>query len=180
MGISTLLSSCVSILDEVGYKTKIVQGEGGDFIIFEASTYFGFIFFFENELDLMSSWHSRERSAIEMIKFSLRGAGEKAWNLYSVFLCGAEGGDISWEIERIEENFALTRKIARIGVKDRIDVENALLPLLPLRTSLKVYEDNFNAVLQSRLDRFPESAVNALIFGGDPSEIVRALETSEV
>jgi outer membrane protein TolC len=60
---------------------------------------------------------------------ALRAAGAKAWNVYSVFLIAEQVSSRQRAIERIEEDYALTRKIARVGVRTPDDLERALLPL---------------------------------------------------
>ena len=80
------------------------------------------------------------------------------------------------EIERIEEDFSLTRKIARASITTPDDVENALLPLLPLRSKPVLgAPSNFETRLRTRLKDVPADAVTAFLSETSPAEIARIL-----
>jgi hypothetical protein len=78
---------------------------------------------------------------------ALKKAGEKTWNVYSVFLCAAGAvEDEARAIRWIEEDLQRTRKVTGLVPNGRGDMVTALLPL-PMslgsasRTSRRFFAD---------------------------------------
>src|SRR5690606_9962921 len=103
------------------------------------------------------------------------GAGAKAWNVYSVFLTPDKDMQQGHQIERIEENFSLTRKLARASITTPDDVERALLPLLSIRSKPLLGASNFETRLRTRLKDIPPDAVIALLNEATPADVARIL-----
>ena len=117
---------------DAGYDTWKVDNTSDDILCFENSVLCGFVYFFDTVEDLLSNWKQREERVIRRFSPSLRQIGEKAWNTYSVFLTSDSNPAASWAVGAIEEDFQLTRKIARTGLIETESVKRALLPLTPL------------------------------------------------
>src|SRR4051812_42464538 len=83
-------------------------------IHFENQAVLGFVLVFATARALIERWQASQASCLQRFASSIRPSGNKAWNVYSVFLT-QERTDVqtSFLIERIEEDFTLTRKIAR-------------------------------------------------------------------
>jgi hypothetical protein len=104
-------------------------------------------------------------------------AGEKAWNVYCVFLTGADGDDRKRrEIRRIEEDLDRTRKLAMCGVSTKQLLMDALLPLLSLQQKPILEPEGYEQRLRRRLARTVSPLVeNAADESTDPDEIARIL-----
>ena len=87
---------------------------------------------------------------------------------------GVSFGDLG-EIERIEEDFSLTRKIARAFITTPDDVEKALLPLLSIRSKPLLGASNFETRLRTRLKDISPDAVTSFLSETTPAEIARIL-----
>jgi len=124
---------------------------------------------------LLGTWRATQQVALARHAASLRGAGAKAWNVYSVFLTPDQDARRAREIERIEEDFSLTRKIVRASIATVDDVEKALLPLLSLRSKPLLGASNFETRLRTRLKDIPPEAVTALLNETTPAEVARIL-----
>jgi hypothetical protein len=105
----------------------------------------------------------------------LRAAGAKAWNVYSVFLTAEQPSYRQRAIERIEEDFALTRKIARAAIRTTDDLESALLPLTAVKAQPSLADANFEARLRTRLKDVPQDALTAFLRETKADEVARIL-----
>lgn len=135
----------------------------------------GFVHVFDSADALIGTWKENQHIALARHAASLRGAGAKAWNVYSVFLTPDQDARRGREIERIEEDFSLTRKIARASITTPDDVEKALLPLLSIRSKPLLGASNFDTRLRTRLKDIRPDAVTAFLSETTPSEIARIL-----
>jgi outer membrane protein TolC len=106
---------------------------------------------------------------------SLRAAGAKAWNVYSVFLAEEKALTKRREVERIEENFTLTRKIARAGVRTQDDVERALLPLAAVKAQPILSDTDFEDRLRTRLKDVSADVLTAFLGSASAEEVARML-----
>lgn len=136
----------------------------------------GFVHVFDTADSLLHTWRERQGVALGRHAASLRRAGSKAWNVYSLFLTSDHDQTRRREIERLEEDFSLTRKIARSSITTTDDVENALLPLLPIRCRPLLGASNFETRLLVRLKDISPDAVTAFLNETTPAEVARILE----
>ena len=163
------------LLRGAGYETWPWTGGQVAVTCFENATLIGFVHVFSSEEELLASWESAQSTVLSRHSAALRAAGAKAWNVYSVFL--AEEGVKSQQraVERIEENFALTRKIARTGVRTQDDVERALLPLIAVNAQPMFSDTDFEDRLRSRLNEIPEEVLAAFLDSSNAEEVARML-----
>ena len=107
----------------------------------------------------------------------LQTAGEKAWNVYCVFLCSADPTPIEQhEIDWIEENQERTRKIAAAGIIGHDELVNALLPVLPLQYSAMLSAEDLTERLRKRITTIaPEASAAALDEKVSATEVARLL-----
>lgn len=157
------------------YETWFWPGENGPVTCFESAAIMGFIHVFESADALMGLWTARQKSTLARHAASLRGAGPKAWNVYSVFLTPERAPSLARAIERIEEDFTLTRKIARTAVTTAEDVEQALLPLMGIRAQPLLGASNFESRLRARLKDVPPDAVTAFLNESSAADVARIL-----
>lgn len=157
------------------FETWSWSGKNGTVTCFESAAIMGFIHVFDSADELMGSWQSSERSALARHAGSLRRAGPKAWNVYSVFLTHERAPSLARAIERIEEDFTLTRKIARTAITTAEDVERALLPLMGIRAQPLLGASNFEDRLRGRLKDVPPDAVTAFLNDTPAADVARIL-----
>jgi len=163
------------VLRDAQYETWTWTGSASPVTCFENAALMGFVHVFDTADDLLTVWKESQQVALARHAASLRGAGAKAWNVYSVFLTQDQDVRRGHEIERIEEDFSLTRKIARASITTTDDVENALLPLLSIRSKPLLGASNFETRLRTRLKDIPSDAVTAFLNETTPAEVARIL-----
>lgn len=163
------------LLRDARYETWTWTGSAGSVTCFENAALMGFVHVFDTADALLGNWSANQQVVLARHAASLRGAGAKAWNVYSVFLTPDQDAPRGREIERIEENFSLTRKIARASIATADDVEKALLPLLSIRSKPLIGASNFETRLRMRLKDIPPAAVTAFLSETTPAEVARIL-----
>jgi hypothetical protein len=165
-----------AVLRRAGYSTASATTELGDLVRFEDDAVLGFLRVFPTAQDLVTRWRSAERADLAESASRLRAAPIKAWNVYSVFLALAPASpEDAREIDRIEEDFTSTRKIARAGIAALPDIERALLPILPLATLTSFSVSDYESRLRTRLGFLAQDALETLLGDADPKEIARIL-----
>ena len=142
---------------------------------FENAALMGFVHVFESADDLLADWETSQQTTLARHAPAFRSAGAKAWNVYSVFLTSDPTPQHIRAIERIEEDFALTRKIARTSIKTRDDVERALLPLISVRSTPRLSLSNFETRLRIRLKDVSSDVVTAFLGQTSGVEVARIL-----
>lgn len=163
------------VLREAGYDTWSWTGTTPAVICFENAALIGFIHVFESADDLIASWESAQKAALSRHAGALRAAGAKAWNVYSVFLAAEQSSARQRDVERIEEDFALTRKIARTAVRTTDDVERALLPLIDVKARPVLSDADFDLRLRARLKDVSPAAVRAFLSNTSAEDVAQIL-----
>jgi hypothetical protein len=168
-------------LQESGYQTWLASVDKLAAIGFEDNSIMGFACIFESPQELLQGWRDVETALLNTHALSFQKAGDKTWNVYSVFLCAEKATDVQTrEVKWIEENLERTRKIAACSITDRESLTTALLPLLPLQFQPVLDSEEFDVGqrLQKRiLDIAPSVGTIALDDKVSANEIVRLLET---
>jgi len=172
-----VLSTTHVLLREAGFTTHLASIDGSSILCFEDDVLIGFCRVFEDPESLLRSWKDAERSLLEHYASSLRAAGEKAWNVYCVFLCGlAAGPDRSRQVRWIEEDLDRTRKVAACDLASREDLVRALLPVLPLQYEPMLRPEDVTERLRTRIRAIsPRVSDTALDESVSPAEVVRLL-----
>ena len=163
------------LLRDAQYDTWTWSSPAGPVTCFENAALMGFVHVFDTADALLRSWEERQKITLARHATFLRGAGTKAWNVYSLFLTENSDPLRGREIERIEEDFSLTRKIARASIKTADDVEMALLPLLSIRSKPLLGAANFETRLRTRLKDTAPDGVTAFLNDASPAEVARIL-----
>lgn len=163
------------LLRGAGYETWPWAGENFAVTCFENAALIGFVHVFSSAEGLLAQWESAQHTVLSRHSAALRAAGAKAWNVYSVFLAEEGAHSEQHSVERIEENFTLTRKIARAGIRTQDDVERALLPLTAVKSQPVLSDTDFEDRLRTRLRDVSSDALAAFLDGGDAEEIARML-----
>jgi len=170
-----ILTQAEIVLRDAQYDTWAWSSSAGPVICFENAALMGFVHVFDSAETLLRSWNDRQQISLARHASSLRGAGDKAWNIYAVFLTPDQDASRGREIERIEEDFTFTRKIAKASIVTAEDVEKALLPLISIRSTPTLGASNFEARLRTRLNDLPPDAVTAFLNDASPAEVARIL-----
>ena len=157
------------VLRDAHNDTWVSTGTSSQVTCFESGALMGFVHIFDSASALLDEWEARQKHVLARHAAALRAAGAKAWNVYSLFLTADSAPDQTRAIERIEEDFELTRKIARASVRTVDDVVRALLPLISVRPKPSLGTSNFSERLRARLKDLPPEAVTAFL--GDTSSI---------
>ncbi len=163
------------VLRDAQYETWVSTSSLSPVICFENAALMGFVHVFDSARALLDEWEKRQQHILSRHATELRAGGAKAWNVYSVFLTAELAPDQVPTIERIDENFEFTRKIAREAVRTSEDVERALLPLISIRSKPTLGVSNFSERLRIRLKDLPEEAVEAFLNDMPSFEVVRIL-----
>jgi hypothetical protein len=172
-----LLSMTHLVLREAGFTTSTATVETFSGVCFEDEAVVGFGCVFKDAIDMLNSWNRIETAFLTRHSQTLRGAGEKAWNVYLLLLTAqSEEASLARQVRWIEEDLDRTRKIAACGVTTREDVVNALLPLLPLQYQPALATENLAERLKRRIEFIaPRTTEIALDTAIEPAEVVRLL-----
>lgn len=165
------------LLRDAGYETWVWTGPLAPVVVFESQTVAGFVHVFADGQSLLKNWFEAQRQTLDRHALVLRGAGDKAWNVYGVFLAGTATADEVREIERLDEDFTLTRKIGRANLQTNDELRTALLPLLPVQSSGLAEASRFDDLLRTRLKNVPEAVVDAFLGPATSADVSHMLET---
>ncbi len=163
------------VLRDAGYNTWTWSGSSPSVVCFENISVLGFVHVFASAAALLERWTADQQAVLTRHAPALRAAGKKAWNVYSVFLTEEQAPQAQRAVDQIEEDFSLTRKIARTAVRTPDDVERALQPLTRVRAQPLLGDANFEARLRTRLKDVPEAAVTAFLGSVKAEEVARIL-----
>lgn len=163
------------VLRGAGYETWPWTGVSPAVTCFENAALIGFVHVFSLADDLLARWEAAQQLVLSRHSAALRVAGAKAWNVYSVFLAEEQAPVQQRAVERIEENFALTRKIARVGVRTQDDVERALLPLTSVKAQPILSDTDFQDRLRSRLRDVSADVLTAFLGTTSAEEVAKIL-----
>lgn len=163
------------LLRGAGYETWPSTGVSPAVTCFENAAVIGFVHVFSSADELLARWEAAQQAVLSRYSAALRAAGAKAWNVYSVFLAEEQAPTQQRAVERIEENFALTRKIARAGVRTQDDVERALLPLIAVMAQPILSETGLQDRLRARLKDVSADALTAFLGDTSAEEVAKIL-----
>jgi hypothetical protein len=168
-----------ALLQDAGYETWLVVLDKYEAVAFEDDATMGFACIFATGAELLKEWQNLETKFLMNFSPALKKAGEKTWNVYSVFLCAASAvEDEARAIRWVEEDLQRTRKVTGLVPNGRGDVVTALLPLLPIQYQPRLDTEDFN--LTQRLKRriasiAPAAEQAALDQNVTATEVVRLL-----
>lgn len=162
------------ILRDAGYDTWPWAGANPPVLCFENATIVGFLHVFDTAADLIARWEEAQGRVLLRHAAALRAAGTKAWNVYSVFLTRERSAALRRHVERLEEDFSLTRKIARSGILLVEDLEHALMPLMPIKANPLLADANVEDRVRQRAKDVSAHALQAFL-GPIPAEEVAAM-----
>jgi hypothetical protein len=162
-------------LREADFDTWLWTSAEPNVICFENAVLIGFVHIFSSAENLLERWEAAQASVLSRHSPALRAAGLKAWNVYSVFLTAEPAPNQQRAVERIEENFSQTRKIARTGVRTQEDVVNALLPLTTMKAQPILSDTDFEDRLRSRLSTVPKNVLTAFLSDVPAEDIAKIL-----
>jgi hypothetical protein len=163
------------ILREAGYETWPWTGASPPVICFESATVVGFVHVFGSAKELLDTWEVAQQRLLARHAPALRAAGAKAWNVYSVFLTSELTPSLQHQVEKLEENFALTRKIARTAIQTKEDVANVLMPLSPIKAQPLLESVDIADRLRARAKDIPIEALNAFLGDLRPEDVAKIL-----
>lgn len=163
------------ILREAGYDTWTWTGVAPAVTCFENAALIGFVHVFPSVDELLARWEAAQQVVLSRHSPALRAAGAKAWNVYSVFLTGEQAPTQQHAVERLEENFSLTRKISRAGIRTQVDIERALLPLTAVKAQPLLSDTDFEDRLRARLKDVSGDVLTAFLSATSVDEVARII-----
>jgi len=174
-----LRSSVQIILQDARYDTWLLAIDDLQAIGFEDDAVMGFACIFDDVAFLLSHWQEIEAKFLTRHAASLRKAGEKTWNIYSVFLSSGKADEVQLrEVRWIEEDLERTRKLAACGLSNRDEIVTALLPLLPIQRQPVLDTEEFNLTLrlEKRIAAIAPDAASAVLDNSvSAADVVRLL-----
>lgn len=175
-----LLASTQVELRKAGYTTRLESMNRSSVVCFEDIVVTGFALVFADPVTLVAEWKDTESALLRRHAPSLRAAGDKAWNVYCVFLSESPApADLDRQIRWIEEDLNRTRKIAACGISSREDLIRALLPILPLQYQARLRAGDITERLRARIQGIaPKASEVVLNDSVPPAEVVRLLGES--
>ena len=146
-----LIEEARTVLEGGGYRTMLGSSTP-NCVYFEDDNLIGAVFIHADVPSLISGWEGCQDRFLGSNSRALRSDPIKAWNVYTVHLTSDKGSasQVS-EAFNIEQDFRGTRKLVRTGVGKRLDVREALLPLLPLQHRTILSSQNVADRLKERL-----------------------------
>lgn len=164
------------ILRDNGYNTWQWTDSSQSVICFENESILGFIHIVSGCMEIIDKWRAIQDVTLARFKPELKKAGEKAWNVYSIFLTeGRADTQTKNMLNSIEENFQLTRKIVRAGINSQQQLIGALLPLLSIRNKPIFDESNFDEKLFTNLSKLHVEGAKAFTKNIKPRDIAQIL-----
>ena len=174
---SDLLSNMQIVLGEAGFTTQLISIDRSSGVCFENDSVMGFGSILEKPEEILMKWKDIETSLLTRYAPNFRAAGEKAWNVYTIFLCSlAPLSEVARQIRWIEEDLQRTRKIAVCGIASREDMIRALMPILPIQQQPILELEDATERLQRRIKTIAPKAANLVLDESVPvAEAVRLL-----
>lgn len=174
-----LKSQLQIVFQDAGYSTWLGAIDDFEIVGFEDDAVMGFACIFGGVTDVLDHWTDIELRFLTRHASALQRAGDKTWNMYSVFLCQETPTDEqARQIRWIEEDLERTRKLAACGVADQQRLIHALLPILPLQSQPVLDREEFD-VTQRLTRRIGSIAPAVASVALDPqvsaNEVVRLL-----
>lgn len=172
-----LLSTSQILLRDAGFDVRLSSVGHRPVVCFEDNALLGFCSSFDQTNELIEGWKAFESEILNRFAADIRAAGEKAWNVYCVFLCGGAADEtqkraVNW----IEEDLERTRKVAACDIASREDLVRAMLPVLPVQYQPALQHEDLTARLQKRIADIAPQAEHAILDLEFPvSEAVRLL-----
>ncbi len=172
-----LFSTSQILLRDAGFYVRLQSVSGAPVICFEDEALIGFCSFFEEPQELIDRWKAFEGDILSRFAPQIRTAGDKAWNVYCVFLCavpadGLQKRAVGW----IEEDLERTRKVAGCGIASREDLIRVLLPVLPVQYQPVLQQEDLTERLRRRISDIAPQAAHVVLDPTVPaSEAVRLL-----
>jgi hypothetical protein len=177
---SDLLVISSEVLRNFGYSVIQFEHEGHTAACFEDETTLGFVFTYTDADALISMWAPDIAKAASRHSLALRRAGQKAWNVYAIFLGGGNASETdAMRLSFIEEDLTATRKLARAGLKDTTDVREALLTLLPLQNAPLLEAVDMSEEIRLRASELPARVLDAFLSNSDESVVLQVLEEEQ-
>jgi hypothetical protein len=169
------------VLQQAGYRTWLADVERMAVACFEDDAVMGFTCVFDDAGQLLHRWKSMEMAFLTRYADDMRQAGEKAWNVYSIFLSSEPADAVqAREIGWIEEDLERTRKLAAAGVIGRDGLITALLPIMPLQYRPRLDVEDATQRLRRRIATIAPAAADAVLNEAvAPAEVIRLLRSSK-
>lgn len=175
-----VLSTLQVVLREAGFSIGLTSIDRPPIVCFEDDILLGFACIFDDPTGLLERWKISEMALLKRYATTIRTAGEKAWNVYFLFLCAAAADPIqSRQVRWVEEDLERTRKVAACGLASREDLLRALLPVLPLQYQPVLRAEDVADRLQTRIRTIAPTVQHVILDQSvSPMEVVRLIRSA--
>ena len=174
------LQNICSVLNDAGYSYFEVSDPMINCVAFENDLNLGFVHCFQTTEELLGNWSAQNDKVLSQFQFQLRTAGEKSWNVYSVFLStGPSTEQQNTLMGRIEEDLSGTRKIMRAILPDIEGTRTGLLSLLGIQNPPILGPVDMIEEISNRTSGLPKKAVKAFLDSAPNTEILRLMGRSD-
>ena len=168
-----LISEAQLVLRNAGFETWEIKAEGVRAAAFESAALLGFVYLFESTSSLLENWRATEQATLKSFAARFKLAGDKAWNVYSIFIASDSAAGLS--LSEIEEDLSLTRKIARNGLQSTAEITKALISILPIQSMPTLTESDFSERVSAHLAGVGEFVFEALQSDSSPGDVAGML-----
>jgi hypothetical protein len=174
-----VLSMVQVTMQNANYRTWDISAIKTPSVCFEDEASMGFVCAFDSPRQMIEKWRETESMLLARYAAQFRAAGDKAWNVYSVFVTEARASlEERREVRWIEEDLERTRKITATGVVAREDVVKTLLPLLPIMAKPVLAPEDSTQRLLRRIEVIsPQIRDVALDASVSPAEVAARLRS---
>jgi|TARA_Y100000815_G_scaffold263583_1_gene278315 hypothetical protein len=164
------------VLRSNGYETFDIDQEEVGSIGFENEINFGFVLFYKTPPALVENWKQDSEALFGRYRFQIQRGGSKAWNAYSVFLCGGKPSrSEALSFSDIEEDLSGSRKLARSAVGSDDSIKIALQPLIGLGHAPMLEPVDLEEDVRLISSELPNAALDAFFREARPDEVLRLL-----
>lgn len=171
------LEQCLEVLKAAGFQAELLAAPTENVLVFEGDTILGFVHVYAEIETLLSCWQLDADNVLGKHQFVIRRGGQKAWNVYSVFLAEQTPSDLERAVlASIEEDLRGTRKIARAGANSQSAVRDALLPLLPLQNAPQLDVADIELEIRQRTTELHAAIVDAFLSDSEEAIVLQVLE----
>ena len=175
-----LITDSAEILVAAGYAVERISTPKREALAFENSVCLGFVFAYNTTEQLLREWADDSTGVISRYGLSLRGAGEKAWNVYIVLISGGRKNEtLQASLTELEEDLVGTRKIARDGISSTADLRSAFLALLPIQSAPKLEAVDMPFEIRMRSSDVDPKGIDAFLSTADESLVLQVLEVTQ-
>lgn len=165
------------VLQDAKFSTRNEEVQQRKILCFEDDAIIGFACSFATGAELLTHWKEAELSALRHFGPSLKNAQDKAWNVYTVLFCALVANtEERRQIQWLEEDMELTRKIIGCRISTQDELIQTILPILPLQQQPLLQSEDVTSRLRIRIESIAPNAADLVMNDAvPPNDVIRFL-----